>query len=493
MKSIMRWRKLILAVFISFTFSLTPILGEESSFETKVSSKIDSLLAGSEFSSINFGIAVYSLGNKQMLYQKNSQRLFVPASNMKLVTSACALSKLGPDFQFKTEIYSTGELAEGTLKGNLILKGYADPTISGRFQEKQVTKVLEEWADSLKRYRIEEVAGDIYADESYFDSVRWGPGWSWDDLSYWYAAEISALSFNDNCVDLYFKANKIIGAPVQLLINPNTKYLKIYNNSLTTSAGTQKTIDYYRPPFGNTVTVFGDFPADDTSINSDYVSVHDPAAYTVFVFKEVLGDKQLKVLKNKKYLKSKNSPRRLVFRYFSPPLSEIITVINKRSQNFFADCLLKTLGKELKDEGSFPGGVSVLLDFLSQIGIPQDQFKIYDGSGLSYMNLLTPHCLIKLLEYMYQSQHFNLFYESMAIPGLDKGVENRMKGLDMTDKMRVKTGFITNAICYSGYLKDKNNKLYAFSIMANNYTVDKSKIWELEDKICQLILDYEGK
>ncbi len=154
---------------------------------------------------------------------------------------------------------------------------------------------------------------------------------------------------------------------------------------------------------------------------------------------------------------------------------------------------MKTLGQELKAQGSFEGGVSVILDFLREIGIPENQFKIYDGSGLSYMNLLTPNCLIKILEYMYQSPNFSDFYESMAIPGIDKGVERRMSGIDLTDKMRVKTGFITNAICFSGYLKDKTNRFYAFSIMVNNYTVDKTKIWELEDKICRLILDYDEK
>lgn len=489
----MSLRKLIFLGLVASNFSFAPILGEESQFQAQVSSTIDSFLALPEFSGINFGIAIYSLDDKMMFYEKNSSQLFVPASNLKLVTSACALSKLGPDFQFKTEIFSTGELVDGILKGNLILKGFGDPTLSGRFKEKRVTKVLEEWADSLKRYRIEEIEGDIYADESYFDTVRWGPGWSWDDLSYWYAAEISALSFNDNCLDLYFKANKIVGGPVQILINPNTGYIKIYNQALTSSPGTPKTIDYYRPPFGNTVTVFGNLPQDDSSIISDYVSVHDPAAYTVFAFKEILHQKKLKVKKNKKYRNLKLSSGNLLFRYYSPVLTEIIKVINKRSQNFFAECVLKTLGQELKAQGSFEGGVSVILDFLREIGIPENQFKIYDGSGLSYMNLLTPNCLIKILEYMYQSPNFSDFYESMAIPGIDKGVERRMSGIDLTDKMRVKTGFITNAICFSGYLKDKTNRFYAFSIMVNNYTVDKTKIWELEDKICRLILDYDEK
>lgn len=489
----MSLNKNFITLLLAWLLSFSSISAQETEFRQKVSSKIDSLLALPDYSNTKVGIAIYALDDKNMLYENNSQRLFVPASNMKLVTSACALSKLGPDFQFRTEIFSTGGIENGTLKGNLILKGFGDPTISGRFKDKQVTKVLEEWTDSLKRHRIEEIEGDIYADESYFDTIRWGPGWSWDDLSYWYAAEISALSFNDNCLDLYFKAAKTVGAPVQLVINPKTNYIKIYNNSLTSPPGTEKTIDYFRPPFGNTVTIFGNIPVDDSVILPDYVSVHDPAAYTVFVFKEVLGKAKLKVHKNKKYQKNRNSSRNLVFRYYSPPLTEIVKVINKRSQNFFADCVLKTLGKEIKDQGSFVGGVSVLLDFLQEIGIPENQYKIYDGSGLSYMNLLTPNCLIKLLEYMYQSPYFNNFYESMAIPGIDKGVEQRMNGLDLTDKMRAKTGFITNAICFSGYIKDKSNKLYAFSIMVNNYTSDKTKIWDLQDKICQLLLNYDGK
>ena len=490
----MNLKKIICTFLLLSVLSFSLTLAEESDFKSRVSSKIDSLLTLAEFSNINIGIGIYALNEKKLLYEKNSHKLLMPASNMKLVTSACALSKLGPDFQFRTEIFSIGELEKnGTLKGNLILKGFGDPTISGRFKENNVTQIFEEWADSLKRYKIEKIEGDLYPDESYFDTVRWGPGWSWDDLSYWYAAEISALSFNDNCVDLYFKAGRIEGAPVQLIINPQTKYIKIFNRAITGSAGSEKTIDYFRPPFENAVTIFGNFPVDDTLILSDYVSVHDPARYTVFVFKEALKQKRLEVKEKKEYQKKKLEFPKLVFRYYSPPLTEIVKVINKRSQNLFADCVLKALGKELKDEGSFQGGVSVLLDFLKEIGIPENQLKIYDGSGLSYMNLLSPFCLIKLLEYMYQNPNFNYFYEAMAIPGMDKGVESRMGGVDLTDRMRVKTGFITNAICFSGYIKDKNNKPYAFSIMVNNYTLEKTKIWELEDKICQLILDYDDK
>ncbi|OGC89278.1 MAG: D-alanyl-D-alanine carboxypeptidase/D-alanyl-D-alanine-endopeptidase [candidate division Zixibacteria bacterium RBG_16_48_11] len=456
-------------------------------FQIQVSSKIDSILALPEIASANCGVAIYSLQQDRFLYEKNSHKLFMPASNLKLVTTAAGLHYLGENFQFKTEFYYTGQIRKGKLEGDLIVKGYGDPTTSNRFGG-TVTGILEQWADSLKFYGIYTIQGKILTDEIYFDSAALGPAWSWDDLSYWYGAEVSALNFNDNCVNLYFKPGGIVGTPAQIRFEPETDFIQWQNLTVTVPAGSDNTLDFYRQPNSNQVAFYGSYPINQTEWEEEYVSVNQPSRFCVYVLQEILKEKQIEVKSEKS--KFSQYAKTLLFSWRSHPLSEIIAVVNKRSQNLYAECLLKALGKEIKGEGSFAAGAAVLSEYLINVGIPQDQFKIYDGSGLSYLNLLSPYAVVKLLAFVRTQPYFRAYYESLAIPGEDKSVITRMNGIEGKEKMRLKTGFIGNAICLSGYISDKADELYAVSIMFNNYSSTKQKLWEIQDKICELLATY---
>jgi len=485
-------REGMIASLMMIFFSAGAASASPEQFQTQVSGKIDSLLALPEIASANCGVAVYSFQQDRFLYEKNSHKLFVPASNLKLVTTAAGLHFLGENFQFKTEFYYTGQIKKGKLEGDLIVKGYGDPTISNRFGG-TVTGILEQWADSLKTYGIDAIQGKILADDSYFDSVGLGPGWSWDDISYWYGAEVSALNFNDNCVNLYFKPGREVGAPAEIRFEPETDFIQWQNLTVTSPAGSDNNLDFYRQPYSNRVTFYGSCPLNHTEWEEEYVSVNRPSRFCAHILQEVLKEKQIEV----KPEKGKSSPyaKTLLFTWRSHPLSEIVAVINKRSQNLYAECLLKTLGKKIKDQGSFAAGATVLGEFLVNAGILPDQFKIYDGSGLSYLNLLSPYAVVKLLAFVHtQPQpYFRSFYESLAIPGEDKSVITRMNGVEGKEKMRLKTGLIGNAICLSGYISDKAGELYAVSIMFNNYDTTKQKLWEIQDRICQLIANYSDR
>ena len=473
--------------FLALWLPTVLAFASNENFQAQVGTKIDSLLALPEMASANVGVAVYSLSAQEFLYERNSRKLFVPASNMKLVTTAAGLHYLREDFRFKTEFYCTGRIREGRLEGDLIIKGGGDPTISNRFGG-TVTGILEEWADSLKAYGIKSVKGKIVADDSYFDTLAWGPGWSWDDLSYWYGAEVSALNFNDNCLNLYFKPGEEVGEAIQIRFEPETDYIRWQNLASTGPAGSDNTVDFFRPVLENQIVFFGSQPLNLRDWVEEYVTVHKPSQFCTYVFQEVLKENGITVKQEK--IKIGQSSSTLLFTWHSHPLSEITSVINKRSQNLYAECLSKTLGKEKIGEGSFAAGAKALREYLGQAGIPEDQFRIFDGSGLSYMNLLSPYAIARLLSYVYSQTYFDSFLESLAIPGQDKSVISRMNGVPAKEKMRLKTGFINNAVCLSGYLTARNGELYIVSLLFNNYSAGKQRLWEIQDKICELIANY---
>jgi len=325
---------------------------------------------------------------------------------MKLFTSAAALELLGPQYRFKTGFFRTGKIdKKGRLKGDLVIVGGGDPLISGRFRD-SVTEVLEFWADSLKSLGIKEIKGDIVIDNSFFSGSELGPGWSWDDLAYWYACPISALSFNDNCVDLKFLPGEKVGDPAIIEIDPPTDYITITNNANTLPADSEFTLDYYRIPYSNDVTFFRGISVSDTAGEIDYVSVHRPEIYTAYEFSKIMKSKGVKFkgdilslddLETKDRGKYSDDKLDSLFVWRSDSLGVVISVINKNSQNFFAEQSLKTIGRELGGEGSFSKGIELAEAFFDSIGIRSDDIAMYDGSGLSYMNIVKPAAVIELL------------------------------------------------------------------------------------------------
>jgi len=254
--------------------------------------EIDSMLADSALSNALIGLAIYDITSDSLLYDLNADKLFSPASNLKLFTSAAALEMLGPEYRFKTRFFYTEMVdKKGRLKGDLIISGGGDPLISGRFRD-SITEVLYLWADSLLSYGIKEIKGEIIVDNSFFTGQRLGYGWSWDDLSYWYACPVTALSFNDNCVDLKFLPGEKVGDPAKIILDPETDYIVITNNTITLSAGSEFTLDYYRTPSTNYVEFFGGIAMDDSN-QVDYVSVHRPEAYCAHIFSDIMRAKNI--------------------------------------------------------------------------------------------------------------------------------------------------------------------------------------------------------
>lgn len=452
---------------------------------------LDSLARAPELRGAQVGIKIFCLDDSADVYEKNADQRMVPASNQKLVTSSCALVSLGRDFRFQTRFLSTGEIREGTLKGDLIIEGRGDPSISDRDHSSNL-EIFELWCDSLKSRGIRAIEGNLVLDERYFDDQRVPAGWTWRDLSYWYATSTGALSYSDNCVALFFSPGPKVGAPAKIKIDPQTDYLTVINQTKTGPRRTRRSIDYTRKPGTNVVTFFGQMGTRDTAEYKDYVSVEEPGKYLATVFRQVLSSRRISV---RGTIASAADDSAAVARaiplfvWNSAPLAEILKVVNKNSQNFYAEQILKTVGREKRGEGSFAAGLAAESTFLLAVGIDSTQFDLSDGSGLSSDNLVTADALVRLLVFMAHHPNRNEFYESMAIPGIDKTVKLRLNDVPQADQMRVKTGFIRHVSALSGYLAALNGKGYAFSLLVNNYRGDLRRIWAWQDRFCRAVIE----
>lgn len=455
---------------------------------------MDDLFNDPNFSNSEWGVVIQSLETGEYFYKRNENKLFVPASDSKLFTTATGLYLLGPEYRFSTNIYMTGYMDGSILEGDLVIEGRGDPTISGRFYDNKMFKVFENWADSLSALGIDEISGNIIGYDDDFDDISWGKGWPWDLQSYWYEAPSGAISFNDNVVNLTVTSDSKNTSVISIM--PDVNYIVVNNNVQVVDGDSASNIDIYREQGTNLVNVFGTIHVGDSV--QTFVTINNPTQYAMVVLKKVLMDKGIQVKGYPVDIDAAIAPvslnqiRRL-FTYYSPPLKEIIKVINKNSENFFAEQLLKTIGLEERDFGSVDNGVDAMQLVLQEMGINPDNLQIVDGSGLSRLNLATPKQIVTVLSYMYKSQYFIPYFNSLPIAGVDGTLGTRMKNTKAENKVRAKSGYLDAARSLSGYAYTGDNELVAFSIIANNFLVPYKLVDNLQDLVCIRLANFRRK
>jgi D-alanyl-D-alanine carboxypeptidase/D-alanyl-D-alanine-endopeptidase (penicillin-binding protein 4) len=451
---------------------------------------IDSILDQPALKTAQCGIYVLNLSNDSLVYAHHSQKLLIPASNMKLITTAASLSYLGPEYRYKTRLGFRGSLYDDHLVGDLIILGGGDPTLS--------TADLNRFVSSIKAKGIEEVTGNIVVSDDYFKDMslhgntftneRLPTGWAWHYLDARYAAEISALSMNKNYVNVNIKATDI-GEYADIAIKPETRYISLVNRMKTKQG--EDSIIIFRRPEENIIYVDGGIGLGHEK--NIPVAVKDPALFVGTYFKESLFKQGIRV--NGDVIKEDNislqkamnpHPVLLVDSVFSPPLTDILSETNKESVNLYAEILLKTLGAQFYNEGTFYHGVRVLKRFLMNCGADTSALSIWDGSGLSRHDLVSPYDFALVLRYMYWSRYAKTFYE--FLPSAGKGtLENRFT--DFPGEMHAKTGSLHAVSSLSGYLL-VDETYYCFSMIFNNFTCSRSKIQEIEEGIIMELQDH---
>ncbi len=456
------------------------------------------------FENAFWGVMVTNLKTGQPLFEHNAGKSFIPASNTKLFTTAAALEHLGADYRYRTALYADGPVVDGELHGNLIVRGSGDPVIGGRFNNGDRTEVFRAWADSLRAAGIDRITGDIIGDDDVFDDTPLGRGWSWDDEAYWYSAEISGLSFNDNAVDFTMRSRQT-GMPAQVSWEPfNTNYVQVINSTVTISPDSSLKEGYTRASGSNTIRLSSRIPRGTSDLES--LTVSNPTLYFVHVLRESLLRSGIAVSGEPvdvddmpiKPDYARGRFRRIAT-HLSPPLADIISVINKRSQNLYAEQLLKTLAAEfpapetLLPLGSAERGIEAAMQTFARAGIDTSRIQLVDGSGLSRMNLVAPSMITRLLGYMWLHPDARIreaFYESLPVAGVDGTLQYRISQGSLRGRVRAKTGTVSNASTLSGYVTTAGGTPLAFCLMCNHYTVKTREVREAQDALVAILARY---
>jgi|HubBroStandDraft_1064217.scaffolds.fasta_scaffold00807_10 D-alanyl-D-alanine carboxypeptidase/D-alanyl-D-alanine-endopeptidase (penicillin-binding protein 4) len=498
--------------------------------------RIAAVLSAPDLARGFWGIEVVSLSSEktsgkssdkttgQTLYSQNADKLFTPASNTKLFTTAAALALIGPDYKFRTTVETTGTLDRyGRLNGDLVLVGRGDPNLSGRElpydlktqRNDDPIQALEALADAIVQKGVKFIDGDIVADDSYFAFERYGEGWSQDDLVGEDGAPVSALTINDNVVFVKALPADRPGEKAFVSVVPFADYYRLDNRIITTPAGTGRKFFVNREPGSTVLTLWGNMPLDDAGAK-EALAIEDPAEFAAGLFRELLEKRGIVVYGRQRtrhtelaslstfsatvtvssHGGSDGQSRPLktdqpitLASYESKPLLQDVRVVNKVSQNLHAEILLRLLGRERGNAGTVQGGLDVLGGFLTQAGISNDQYVFYDGSGLSRQNLVTPHAIVQLLRYC-STQPWGADYKAtFPVSGVDGTLWDRFNSPRLQNRVMAKTGSLGGVKALSGYATTDAGQVVVFSIMSNNFNLPGKRVTDAIDELVQAIVD----
>jgi serine-type D-Ala-D-Ala carboxypeptidase/endopeptidase (penicillin-binding protein 4) len=436
------------------------------------------------------GISIRNGSDGKLLYQHNGDLRLKPASNMKLLTAATALSVLGTDYQFTTEIHNDGSIKGGTLDGNLYLKGKGNPTL---------LKADFDWmARELRKKGIHSINGDLIGDDTWYDDVRHSIDLPWSDEQTYYGAQISALTVSPNedydagTVIIEVNAGNEIGEPAKITMIPSTEYVTIKNQSVTVSPEGTKEVTVEREHGTNNIIVKGTMPLKAKG-DKTWIAVWEPTLYALALFKQSIDEQGINV---RGTVKTAQSPKKtkLLLLHKSIPLSELLVPFMKLSNNGHGDTLVKEMGKVVNGEGSWDKGLHVMKGKLSSFGINTNTLVLRDGSGISHADLIPANEISKLLFTVQSQPWFPVFLNSLPVSGNDAKMmggtlRKRMKSPDLAGKVKAKTGTLSTVSTLAGYIETKSGETLIFSILLNNL-LDDSKGKEIEDRIISIIAEY---
>jgi serine-type D-Ala-D-Ala carboxypeptidase/endopeptidase (penicillin-binding protein 4) len=483
-----RINKLILIyIIILFQFNLFPqseIRNQQSAINNLVSG-IEKIINDPFFDKTLIALDIFDLTDSISLYQKNNKLLLRPASNMKLLTSAAALINLGEYYTFRTDLYHTGVIEGDTLFGDVFVVGGFDPIFS--------SEDLDSLVVVIKSLGIKNISGGIYADISKKDSMYWGKGWMWDDDPEPSAPYLSALNINGNSIQVYVDGAEI-DSPAIVKLKPETKFLDVVNNSVTVASDDAADILITRDWVNkkNTILVSGKVIKIKNYEHYSKVNLLYPERYFLTVFKEKLEEQEISIEKQNDVKSLADNSVYLTSIYTS--IDTVLSVVNKDSDNLSAEMLIYSMA--YNDSGApsvAEDGLVALKRLIDSLGFNSGDYSIADGSGVSHYNLVSAELILETLKYFYYERKdlFPFFYNSMAIAGVDGTLKNRMKGTSAQNNVHAKTGTLNGVSNLSGYVTAKNGHLLAFSIMIQNYVDESSKARSFQNKICELLAEYE--
>ncbi|MFN8239923.1 MAG: D-alanyl-D-alanine carboxypeptidase/D-alanyl-D-alanine-endopeptidase [Bacteroidales bacterium] len=419
----------------------------------------------------NLSFCVKEIETKQDIVNFNKEKSLSQASVMKLVTTAVALEKLGPDYRFTTRLGYTGSIRGGTLHGNIIIKGGGDPCLASPDFEVAYGDLFRSWVEAIKGAGIKKISGNIITDDSYYDYQPVPANWNWEDMGNYYGAGVHGLSIFDNTCELHFVTEEVGTVPILRETKPAIPGLK-FNNRLT-AGGTSDEGYVFLAPYTFNGWIEGTIPPgkDDFVLKS---SIPDPPLLASGLLAGKLKEAGVAVsgISSTVRLGVNVSTDNLVIlnETLSPRLAEIIDVLNHKSVNLYAEHLVKELGKAFKGVGTTSAGLEVIHDHLDSLGLWNDGIFMLDGSGLSPQDALSSESLTDLLIYMKKgSASSETFYSSLPEAGKNGTLKSYFRDKVFESNLRAKSGSLTRVRSYAGYFKTASGREMAFAVIINNY------------------------
>ena len=445
----------------------------------KFASRAEALLATTPTSKGEWGLLIVDAESGETLYEQNADKYFVPASNMKLFTTALALAKLGPEYRFHTTLETQGAVSSGgVLSGDLTLVGRGDPNLSNRkfpYELKEEfdgppQKALVELADALVAKGVKEISGDVVGDDSYFPRERYPNGWEIDDMVWEYGAAISAIVVDDNTVALTLTPGEQAGYPVQAAVTPATPDFMVENNVITSAADVKSDLTLKREPGSNLVVVKGTMPAR-SSPRKLVLAIEEPAQHAAAILKRLLEERGVRVAgvarARHNHVEPAGDPVVLA-EHVSVPLGDALKLVNKISQNLHTEMLLRTVARQSGVWATPDDLMKVPADFYAMAGIEPGDVIQTDASGLSRHDLVTPRAIVTLLNFAQKQSWFGPYYASLPVAGMDGTLEDRMKNTPAAGRIHAKTGSVEHVRTLSGFAETPSGQRLIFSFLSNN-------------------------
>ena len=505
----------IISLLLLLTFALAPLSAQTTTpapapkTVAELQTRISQILAKPELAPALVGIKVTSLDSGRVLFESNAEKLLRPASNMKIYTLATALDRLSPDYRFVTSVYAPARPdAAGVIRGDLRIYGRGDPSIAARFNNGDYFKTIDDLAARIVAAGVKRVEGDLVGDETYFVGPKYGAGWEWEDLTWYYGAEVTPLTVNDNALDLFVKPGAAVGQPAVITTGPPDPLLTVVNRVTTSEKGVRRELSIHRGLNENTITITGTIPLDDRGYTGG-IGISHPALLFVYLLRNSLAQKGVVitgksrttgevVLPSVSSVSSVAQPEIATLQ--SPPFSQIAAQTLKPSQNLYTELILRTLGKvapppatPIRNATSEELGIEAVKTFLKTAGIRPESLVLDDGSGLSRNDMITAEASVQLLTFMSRHRYADVFRDALPIAGVDGTLRNRFKGTPAENNLHAKTGSLSSAASLAGYVTTAAGEKLAFSIMVNNYPRDVDPRAACIDPIALLLASFNDR
>lgn len=445
-----------------------------------------------EFSNAHWGILIIDPERGDTLYARNAGKLFMPASNMKILTSAVGLTHLGPDYRYTTRFAARGPVAGGVLVGDLVVTGRGDPSVSDHMMQDAMLP-LRAVADTIAARGIRHIAGRVVAGGDAFPGNAFGFGWSYDDFEDSYSAPVDELLFNEGFSEIRVRGGASAGDPVVVETRPARTFprVRIAARTVATQADTAErrsanTLRVRKDSVTWDVIVEGEISARDSATIE--VTHHDANAAYLAAFREALGERGISIGDAASDTTAALTPLATLT---SPPLSDILGALMKPSQNQIAEMLFRTTALETVGSGRADSARVVVERQLTAWGIPATEAVVRDGSGLARYDYVSPRSVVRVLDAMLQSPHFKVYYNAMPIAGVDGTIRSRMRGTRAEGNVHAKTGTLAMARSLSGYVTTANGRMLIFSVLANNFTTSVRAIERVQDVIAVRLANME--